>query len=36
MGCLVGCFVLGLLLLCWEVLCVLVFWKGDFGRRVEN
>ena len=26
----------GLLLLCWEVLCVLVFWKVDFGRRVEK
>ena len=21
---------------CWEVLCVLVFWKVDFGRRVEK
>ena len=26
----------GLLHWFWEVLCVLVFWKVDFGRRVEN
>ena len=33
---LVGCFVFGIIVLVWEVLCVLVFWEVEILGGLRN